>query len=258
VSNNWYYLDANRDVKGPVAIDVLIGFIRSSSQGIQSLVWTDSMSDWQPASQRADILQALGVPPSPPSRVSSGAQVEVSSSTLPQESKVLAETKALHPWRRFFARYIDYFSVALLGGVVIGILDNPTLNHLLTNDLVYGMVGLLLLVPIETALLCVCGTTIGKALYNISIERRDGASLGFDDALSRSFGVYIRGFAAGIPIISLVTMYVSYSTLAKTGRTTWDEDFIVRHGTIGIGRILGVICAWTLFAAAIAIGINAK
>jgi hypothetical protein len=90
----------------------------------------------------------------------------------------------------------------------------------------------------EAVLLANCGTTPGKWLFKIKVRDREGRRLKFADALNRSFGVWLKGMGAGIPLISFIALLSSRSTLKRDGVTTWDQEggFVVTHGTIGVLR----------------------
>ena len=53
----------------------------------------------------------------------------------------------------------------------------------------------------------------------------------------------------GIPIITIFTCFHAYSKLERTGVTTWDRDlgWTVVHSEMGLGRWVGVACAWVAF-----------
>ncbi|HJM50598.1 MAG TPA: RDD family protein [Alphaproteobacteria bacterium] len=57
-----------------------------------------------------------------------------------------------------------------------------------------GVVGLLL---------AAWGTTPGKWLLNMAVERQDGTAIDFGSALRRSFAVWLRGLGGGLPVVSL-------------------------------------------------------
>ena len=42
--------------------------------------------------------------------------------------------------------------------------------------------------------------------------------------VQRDLAVFLRGLGLGIPLISLITMYVAYSNLNKSNSTTWDSE----------------------------------
>jgi uncharacterized RDD family membrane protein YckC len=155
-----------------------------------------------------------------------------------------------HPWRRFFARLID---MAILGDFIIPLLvfcliflsahTAGTIAKALENPITLGFVVLGLLILIEPVLLSTWGNTPGKWLFGISLRTTDGDKLSFGEALRRSINVVIRGFAFGIPIVSLITLYLASRRLTKTGATSWDRtsQCVVTHKTWGTART--IVCA---------------
>jgi len=55
----WYYVDKNQQRVGPVDASVLVDALRQGQLQLNSLVWQEGMSAWQPLSMHVD---AVGVP----------------------------------------------------------------------------------------------------------------------------------------------------------------------------------------------------
>jgi uncharacterized membrane protein len=96
---------------------------------------------------------------------------------------------------------------------------------------------------VEAVLLSTWGSTPGKALLRISLSTSDGSTLGYITSLSRSLDVWIRGLAAGVPFVNLLTQLRAYNNLTKKGITSWDaaRNLKVTHERIGPVRIL-ILC----------------
>ncbi len=105
-----------------------------------------------------------------------------------------------------------------------------------------GVVGLLL---------AAWGTTPGKWLLNMAVERQDGTAIDFGSALRRSFAVWLRGLGGGLPVVSLIAMVLAWNRLRDDGQTSWDRDggFVVRHGEVGFWRGLAAVGAFLAIAA---------
>jgi hypothetical protein len=90
----------------------------------------------------------------------------------------------------------------------------------------------LIYVPLEAWLLSSFGSTPGRALLRVQVRRLDGGLPAFSQALRRSFHVYWKGLALGLPFISLVAMLWARQTLLQRGITPWDEanETRVEHG----------------------------
>src|SRR3990167_2693671 len=160
----------------------------------------------------------------------------------------LADTP--HPWIRYFAKYIDLglFTLvvtiilvfSMLLGLELKIINPKLLQYLMKHqsNIVYGMVIIFLWVFGDAFCLWMFGTTPGKAILNIQIEKNDGAPITFSDALRRSFNIYGAGLGAGIPLIAFFAQYFSYTNLIKNGKTDWDNrlGFTIKHKKPGFLR----------------------
>jgi uncharacterized RDD family membrane protein YckC len=138
----------------------------------------------------------------------------------------------VRPWIRFWARNFDYivawFIVPLIGYITIPRIM-PKLDKIFFPFLIVFIWTFL-----ESHLLNYWGYTPGKKLLGISVRDRNGNRLSYEKALNRSFKVYWRGMGIGFPIISFVTMFISYNKLIDNGITSWDKenDIIVTHQKI--------------------------
>jgi len=142
----------------------------------------------------------------------------------------------IHPWHRFFARLIDYWSMELVLLIIF-----PTLAH--ENYTIIFMLSVFIWIFVEYFLLSKFGTTIGKWLFKMTIENKNGGKPSSSQAMSRSFSVWMRGFAMGIPIISFVTVVTSYQYITKNKIAVWDKELGLKvvHGTVDKPRIAFVI-----------------
>jgi hypothetical protein len=155
-------------------------------------------------------------------------------------------SKQTHPWRRLFARYIDVFLITIAFTVLFAVIGGFAM--LAVAGVWLSILMLLLQVPIEALLLSSLGTTPGKSLYGISVTQSDGTPPPFDRAIKRAFLVYLKGMGLGIPIVSLVTIIIGYRALTRAGQATWDADtqLVVRHRSLGAGRIVLLVVVWTI------------
>jgi uncharacterized RDD family membrane protein YckC len=153
--------------------------------------------------------------------------------TLMQDSP--CRVRQTRPWIRYFARMVDLFLFSLMAGIILG-LYAPSMaalpNSLLTVGILFAWIFQ------ESVLLANCGTTPGKWFFKIKVRNSRGQKLTFSEALNRSFGVWIKGMGAGVPLLNLITLLSSRSKLKRDGITTWDEEggFVVTHGKIGVFR----------------------
>ncbi|MFC1793446.1 RDD family protein [Planctomycetota bacterium] len=169
-----------------------------------------------------------------------------------QVAEVVQPARQVRPWVRYFARIVDLFLFSLLAGFVLGmfapsVLDLP--SALLTVAILFVWIFQ------EAIFLANCGTTPGKWFFRIKVRNSRGQKLTFSEALNRSFGVWLKGMGAGVPLLNLITLLGSRSKLKRDGITAWDEDggFVVTHGKVGILRsavvtvlLLGFYCFGTV------------
>jgi uncharacterized RDD family membrane protein YckC len=161
--------------------------------------------------------------------------------------KFLGDTN--RPWRRFFARCVDIYTLGLLSLIVVilgaSILfpsKAPVFAKILDNQIIANCVLLIWWIPLEAFLLSTAGTTPAKWLFGMSIKTTDGNNLSFEAALQRSFLVVLQGMAFGIPIVAILTHMFAYRRLTNTGTTLWDTtvNSVVSHKTWGAER--AIIC----------------
>lgn len=145
-----------------------------------------------------------------------------------------------HPWRRWFARIVDMTVAGFVIGVFIGLFAPD--NTILDSTLAGTMLVLLLWMVAEPFVLTHFENTPGKALLNIQLRTAEGRSLRLDQAFQRAARVWFFGMAAGFPLVSLFTMANAYTKLNREGTTSWDRagGFVVTHGEIGTGRVVGI------------------
>lgn len=164
--------------------------------------------------------------------------------------------------KRLLARYLDLMSIGLLAAVILLTLLGDTIawpQQLMDNSGVPDT-GLLLwlafvsMLPLEAVLIATFGTTPGKSLLGLRVESRDGAKPAFAQAWARAFGVFARGCAFGIPLLSQVAMLVAGGQTLKTGTAPWDEaqGLRVRGQPVGGGNwkfiIIAAIVLWIALA----------
>lgn len=148
---------------------------------------------------------------------------------LNQSSKFLGGTH--HPWRRYFAKTLDVVFLGVVAYVTlifaIGVVSSDlatSLNEAMDHQILASVVLLGLWIPVESLLLASVGTTPARALFRITVRKRDGARLKFTEAFVRSCGVAVMGMGGGIPLVALFTQYFAYQRLTRTGTTWWDNS----------------------------------
>lgn len=138
------------------------------------------------------------------------------------------------PWRRYAARALD---ISFFGGIAFllisiifysiapysadrffAIFENPSaviVDVVLTTVLSCVLTG---------AIIGVSGLSLGKIIFGVMVTDHAGKKIGITKGIQRDLAVFLRGLGLGIPLISMVTMYVAYSKLNKANSTTWDSE----------------------------------
>lgn len=159
----------------------------------------------------------------------------------------------VHPWRRYFARIFDFMIVMPLWLIIL-VSFSPKTPLVFTmfnlNEFWFGVISIFLYVVfVEPAMLSAFGTTPGKALLKISVVDYSGNKISYGTAMKRNLQLWIRGLGIGFPIITAVTMLISYNRLNNLGITDWDEKYNIKilHGEIGFfGYLLFAIIFFTI------------
>jgi len=141
-------------------------------------------------------------------------------------------------WSRFAARTFDYILITSYWILMLTAFAPAYLAA--SNGPLIVLFAIFSWVFVEALLLSIFGTTPGKYLLGIRLEKTGTGRPSFPDALARSFGVWLLGEAAGIPVVNLLAWYLALNRLTKNGVTAWDENygFTVTRRKPGI---LGVI-----------------
>jgi len=186
-----------------------------------------------------------------------------------------ASSAALHPWRRLFARLFDLILHSFIQNFFIFYTfpqyeDYATKFFIYIHDLqinfifiiiiiiiyafLYGFVFLLL---IEAFCLYAFGSTIGKALYGIQINR-NVQRVSFGSAFHRTFLNLLHGQALWMPPIFLISWAFAYVRLKKTGTTSWDANlgWTVSHTKLGGIRWIAILLSWTAVLTVIGVTIQ--
>lgn len=160
---------------------------------------------------------------------------------LPDED---SEPKLVCPWRRYFARTLDFIlcELLLLTPIMLVFRPNVDLSGFgVSVALVAGAILLMLL--LEPLCLHLFGTTPGKALLGLHIERPDGGRLGYGEAAHRTFDVLTYGLGFHVPILSQVLLICSWLRHRDGRPLRWEAGSELRLdkkrlGLLTVGYIL--------------------
>ena len=145
------------------------------------------------------------------------------------ESESEAPSRTYQPWRRLFARMIDYqISGLILTGLVLStrlapdFIINPVQvqnTPQLASSLAMGFFSMALWVVLEPLILSQFNNTPGKALLCLKLVRNNSSS----SYWKRSFSVWAVGLGFGIPLISTFATIIAATRLKKQGIADWDR-----------------------------------
>jgi uncharacterized RDD family membrane protein YckC len=156
-----------------------------------------------------------------------------------------------HPWLRFWARLADWWIGVIPAMAIASVLVIPFWNHGAPSPfLVLGAFWLVFVVT-ESLLLCMFGTTPGKALLKIRVENQQGGKPSPVQALRRSIQVWFLGEAMGLPLLPIITRLINYAVLTSRGSTIWDRNTGLRvtHGRchpFRVGSVVFCLCGGPL------------
>ncbi len=240
---SWWYLEGETKV-GPSDTDSFIQTIKTKPLSADTFVWTSGYDDWKKLGnipEFASYLRQEEMPPPlpkmPPPAPKNDAVSPVSLEKIPvSEPDTVKEnapvTKHLPPagnWRRFFARTLDL------------ILIMPILTVVSSFTLSYHFIGFsewisesgsntafnLLLFPVGLLIECLIyklfKSTPGKALFGLQILDYNQKKIPPDSYAGRNFYVWKSAYAFGLPLFNIGTMANQYSSVRKSGKTTYDQ-----------------------------------
>jgi len=139
-----------------------------------------------------------------------------------------------HPWRRFLARVFDNVVIGtglwfLIGFITYAVSFEAGDSLVAFTSSFYwrlldGTISLALMIPIQAAMIGATGRSPGKWLCGVRVRNHDGTYLGFGAALYREVKVWLIGFGAGLPLISLFALVQAHNAVKDSGTAHWDDD----------------------------------
>ncbi len=179
---------------------------------------------------------------------------EAVQSKVPPFTEPSFNSSQARPWVRYWARMFDVYSFCLVVGVILAFIAPQFLAK--QNNYALGMLLFFAWVFVEALLLSSFQTTPGKWLFKTNVASASGFPISFSQALTRSLKVWWRGFGAGFPIATMITMIIAHGRLTRNGITSWDKDggFSVTHEIIGVPRVLAAVAFFLVFLVLVAVG----
>ncbi|HTN97689.1 MAG TPA: RDD family protein [Nordella sp.] len=263
----WFFL-RGRHENGPFTLAQIHSPFSSGTITEETYLWRPGLTNWEPLSAFAEFA---GLQPQPHDHSQAYRQrrneplvAPRRQAIVPDEPPALIQARqwvdtAPHPWRRYFARYLDYllWSMALLFLLSIGLasVNAPMFLRLVSlmegtgggpiamvlgNILVLVLGIVLALIP-NAVLIGLTGGNLGKWLFGICVLSETDRPIGIIQAFKREGRVLFYGLGLGVPIVSLVTMILAYQKLKKDGATSWDQALAVKvvHRKNGVAQYIG-------------------
>lgn len=159
-------------------------------------------------------------------------------------------SREYHPFRRFFARWIDYTLVGnLIQFLLVVLLKVRPYSNLQANIVTF--LTPFLMVPLGALMLHCWGTTPGKWCFGLQIESEDGGNLNFSSALQREWDVLRYGYGFGIPLWIYWCLYKSYRTYQERDPDwDWESEYNYRPrskkrscGLVGLILVIALLIA---------------
>lgn len=137
------------------------------------------------------------------------------------------------PWRRYGGRILDVAVSGVAGFFLLGIaayaIAPATADRMFAvfetpAGVVFDLIATVLMAAlINGILLGMTGFTLGKLIFGIRVVTLEGESPGIAAAWRREFAASLKGLALGVPVLSLITMWMAKTRLEKHGESAWDK-----------------------------------
>ena len=217
----WIIRDGQK--KGPFEDYQFREMIRAGQVDADHKVWHEGADGWLRADQ-VGVLEG-----------EFAEEKEVEPPPLP------VEREPFRPWRRFGARFFDFFLYSLIltaGKRMAGVDLLPQPGE---GPSVWVIIGTLLpAILIECALVSAWGFTPGKWLLRMRVEMMNGRLLTTGEAFVRSMRVWILGMGMGQWILMILGHLLGLWFGLKKGVLLWDlqSGFEVRSTDLDRNRVV--------------------
>lgn len=115
------------------------------------------------------------------------------------------------PWRRYFARTLDYALCLTLWELFLSLVLRVNILSPSAGQTVLSVImSLGLMCVLEAVFLHFFGTTPGKALFGLRLTRSDGSYFGYLDGLWRTGRAAFFGLGLMIPLLAFVFLILSF------------------------------------------------
>lgn len=203
-----------------------------------TLVWKEGLTEWAPLCEISDLQQVVrSVPPELPK---------------PTAREHLVALPLAGPWRRFFARLVDLWIIALPTAFLVALALSslsPAFGLWIQrpgSEYAFGWLLMPLVLLTEAGIFAVFGNTLGKWLLGISVTTVGAQRPTAAQYFQRQLGVYWFGLGTGFPLVLLFTMARQHGRVKSGGHAQYDEGkFNVKAPKLGVIRALSAIAVVT-------------
>ncbi len=126
-------------------------------------------------------------------------------------------------WRRFFARWFDFFLYQVLLAFVM---HSFGMKFFPTNPEEYNLFRLLIsflpMIVIESVFIQAFGITPGKYLLNLRVVNQEGGLLTLGGSMMRALRIWVLGMGMQIFILPLIAHAIALWFCLKKGAPIWD------------------------------------
>jgi len=233
MQEEWWYSSGDAR-KGPVSLDTLRQLLLECKVAESTLVWREGLANWAPLSELPELQQVVrAVPPDLPK---------------PTAREHLIALPLAGPWRRFFARLVDLWVIALPTSFAAAFAlsrFSPAFSLWIQrpgSEYAFGWLLLPLVLLVEVGIVALFGTTFGKALLGVAVTTVGAQRPTAAQYLQRQLGVYWFGLGTGFPLVSLFTMARQHGRLKAGRHARYDEGkFYVKAPKLGVLRALSAV-----------------
>jgi len=133
------------------------------------------------------------------------------------------------PWRRWFARSLDYSLYAALVNIFIYAVGgvSPLHKNSGVESWAYMLMALLMMLFIEPFLLSRFGATPGKALLGLRVTNPYGGRLSYSEALDRTASMMWRGQGWMLPVYGWIREWKCYAAVQDGRMLPWEADSVL-------------------------------
>ncbi len=163
--------------------------------------------------------------------------------------------KAYCPFRRYFARMLDYALCNMLWMLILSVFRVSFINRGFWLGTLDRLVSVVLMITVCAIFIHFTGTTLGKAILGITVKGKDGKKLSIVRSFKREWEVFFLGQGLFIPIFSQVRQIMSFSFCVNHKELPWDENCDCSVKDMNAFRVIGYVSALIVIFFALLCGV---